>query len=97
MSTKIDKFYMNILHDFYIQPMNQVYIETIAIYVVWTVAMLLLCGKTRRILAFVGTVLSFRLIFQVTIHDRSGTVLRIMTPFMMEDGLLIKVLETILV
>lgn len=61
-----------LMHDFYVQPMNQVYIETIAIYFVWTIAMLLLHGKSKRILAIVGAVLSVGLILLFTIHGRLG-------------------------
>ena len=52
--------------------MSQVYIETIAIYFVWMVAMLLLHGKVRRIIAIVGAVLSVGLILLFTIHGRLG-------------------------
>ena len=42
----------SLFHDFYVQPMNTVYIETVAMYLIWTVAMLLLRGKARKILSF---------------------------------------------
>lgn len=61
-----------LFHDFYVQPMYQVYIETIAIYLIWIVAMLLLRGKVRRIVAIVGTVLAFVLILLFTVLFRSG-------------------------
>ena len=59
-------------HEFYVQPMSQVYIETIAMYVTWTVAMLLLRGKARRIVAIVGAVLAFALILVFTVLNRSS-------------------------
>jgi glycopeptide antibiotics resistance protein len=52
--------------------MSQVYIETIAMYVTWTVAMLLLRGKARRIVAIVGAVLAFALILVFTVLNRSS-------------------------
>lgn len=58
-----------LFHEFYVQPMNQVYIETIAMYVIWTVAMFLLHGKARRIVATVGAVLAFVLILMFRSND----------------------------
>ena len=61
-----------LFHDFYVQPMNQVYIETIAIYVIWTVAMFLLRGKARRIVGIVGAGLAVILILMFTVLGRSN-------------------------
>lgn len=61
-----------LFHDFYVQPMYQVYIETIAMYLIWTIAMLLLRGKVRRIVAIVGTALAFVLILSYTVLFRSS-------------------------
>lgn len=52
--------------------MNQVYIETIAMYVIWTVAMLLLRGKAKRIVAIVGAALAVGLIIMFTVLNRSS-------------------------
>lgn len=59
-------------HWFYVQPMNQVYIETIAIYVIWTVAMVLLRGKARRIVGTICTCLAVILILMFTVLGRSS-------------------------
>lgn len=65
-----------LFHEFYIQPMNQVYIETIAMYVIWTIAMVLLRGKARRIAAIVGAVLAIVLILMITVLGRSHETAR---------------------
>ena len=57
----------SLIHDFYVQPMNQVYMETIAVYLIWTAAMLLLRGKARSVLAIIGAALSIWIIFLLTI------------------------------
>ena len=62
----------SLIHDFYVQPMNQVYIETIAIYVIWTVAMFLLRGKARRIVGVIGASLAVILILAFTVLGRSS-------------------------
>ena len=62
----------NIGRDFYIQPMHQVYHETIIIYVIWTAAMLLLRGKARRIISCIGVVCAVGLIIFFTISGRSS-------------------------
>ena len=62
----------SLIHDFYVQPMNQVYMETIAVYLIWTAAMLLLRGKARSVLAIIGAALSIWIIFLLTIFGRSG-------------------------
>lgn len=60
------------IHEFYVQPMNQVYIETIAIYVVWTIGTILIRGKARKVIAVSGVILSVGLIILYTIHGRFG-------------------------
>ena len=63
---------MNLRREFYIQPMDQVYIETIAIYGIWTVAMLILRGKARRIVAGAGALCAVALILMYTLIGRSS-------------------------
>lgn len=62
----------SLFHDFYVQPMNQVYIETIAIYLIWTVAMLLLRGKARRVVGITCVSLAVILILMFTVLGRSN-------------------------
>ena len=62
----------SLFHDFYVQPMNQVYIETIAIYLIWTVPMFLLRGKARRVVGIVGAGLAVVLILMFTVLGRSS-------------------------
>ena len=52
--------------------MNQVYIETIAVYMIWTAAMLLLRGKARSVLAIIGAALSIWIVLLLTVFGRSG-------------------------
>ena len=52
--------------------MDQVYVETIAIYGIWTVAMLVLRGKARRIVAGVGALCAVSLILMFTLLGRSS-------------------------
>ena len=63
---------MNIYHYFYVQPMNMVYIETAVMFVVWTVLMLILPKKPRRIFAITGLCLSLLLILSLTILKRNS-------------------------
>lgn len=56
---------------FYCQPMDHVYIETAAMYIIWTVAMLLFRGKARVIISVIAAVLSFGLICLLTVHGRT--------------------------
>lgn len=64
-----------LFHDFYVQPMNQVYFETIAIFVIWTVAMLLLRPKARRVTSLVGMGAALFLVLIMTVINRqSGSV-----------------------
>ena len=59
-------------HDFYVQPMNHVYIEAIAIYLFWTVTMLFLPQKARRIVSCIAAACAVGLIFMFTIFGRGG-------------------------
>ena len=59
-------------HDFYVQPMNQVYIEAIAIYLFWTVTMLFFSKKARRIVSCIAAACAVGLIFMFTIFGRGG-------------------------
>lgn len=63
---------MYIYHCFYVQPMNMVYIETAVMFVVWTVLMLILPKKPRRIFAITGLCLSLLLILSLTILKRNS-------------------------
>ena len=62
----------SLFHDFYVQPMNIVYIETIAMYVIWTVAMLLLRGKAKRIVSIAGLCMAAALVIAFTILGRKS-------------------------
>lgn len=63
---------MTIIKAFYAQPMILIYLEALAMFVIWTAAMLLLRGKDRRIAALAGAVVSFALILFFTMYGRSG-------------------------
>ena len=63
---------MTLIKEFYAQPMIFIFLETIAMFVIWTAAMLLLRGKERRIVALTGTVISLVLILFFTMYGRSG-------------------------
>ena len=63
---------MTIIKAFYAQPMILIYLEALAMFVIWTAAMLLLRGKERRIAALAGAVVSFALILFFTMYGRSG-------------------------
>lgn len=58
-------------HIFYAQPYLLVFLEMVTVYIVWTFLMLLLRGKTRRIVAVVGLLLSLTLVACLTIVGRS--------------------------
>ena len=55
-------------HDFYVQPMNHVYIEAIAIYLFWTVTMLFLPQKARRIVSCIAAACAVGLIFMFALR-----------------------------
>ena len=63
---------MNLRHNFYVQPMEKVYMETIAIYATWTFLMLLLRGKARRIAGVIGAFAAVALILLFTLWGRSA-------------------------
>lgn len=60
-----------IFHEFYAQPMDRVYFETISMYIIWLTIMILLKHKSRRVLGCIGLVLSIVLIVLFTIHGRA--------------------------
>ena len=62
----------SLFHDFYVQPMNTVYIETVAMYLIWTVAMLLLRGKARKIVSIAGLCMAAALIIAFTLFGRKS-------------------------
>ena len=51
-----------LFHDFYVQPMQQVYVETIALYLLWMFFMVLLKGRARNHLARTTALLGLALI-----------------------------------
>ena len=55
---------------FYNQPMYKIYIETAVLFVVWTVFVLLLPKRARRIAGCTGSVLSVLLILLFTVFGR---------------------------
>lgn len=63
---------MSLRQMFYIQPMNYVYFEAAAMYVIWFLLMLFLPPKARRITACTGVVLSLVLIFALTLIGRKS-------------------------
>ena len=62
-----------IIYEFYIQPMNAVYLEAIAMYVIWLMGMFLLRGRAKRIIAGIVLVFSVILILYDTILNRQST------------------------
>lgn len=67
-----------LFHYFYVQPMQQVYFETIALYLLWTVFMVLLRGRARRILACVTALLGLILILIYTVIGRGTADVRVL-------------------
>ena len=57
-------------HWFFVQPIIQVCIETVLMFVLWTVLMLILRGKARRVAACVGFLLAVALIIAMTVWGR---------------------------
>lgn len=74
---------MIIFHDFYVQPMNAVYIEAVGIYLIGTLAMLMLRGRAQRTAGIIGALMSIALIFVLTLYGRNGANSRIvnLVPF----------------
>ena len=52
--------------------MHLIYLEAAAMYLVWTVALLLLRGKARRLAGVVGAVLSLGVILTATVFNRGA-------------------------
>lgn len=67
-----------LFHYFYVQPMQQVYFETIALYLLWTVFMVLLRGRARRILACVTALFGLILILIYTVIGRGTADVRVL-------------------
>lgn len=65
-----------LFHEFYVQPMFQVYIETITIFVIWTVAMSLLRQKARRVTVLIGTIAALFLVLMFTVLNRQSAGVR---------------------
>ena len=63
---------MKFLHNYYSQPMENVYIEAIAMYVLWLIAMFVLRDKARRIISVIGLILSIVLILLFTVSGRKS-------------------------
>ncbi len=60
--------------EFYIQPMNKIYLEMAAMYLFWLFAMFIIRGKARRVTAIVFAALSVLLILLLTVYRGSGSV-----------------------
>lgn len=73
----------SLFHEFYVQPMIQVYFETIALVFCWTIAMFLLREKVRKVISVIGTIMSVALIISFTMLVRDiGTVHKLcLVPF----------------
>ena len=63
---------MTIFRDFYVQPMDAVYIETVAIYLIWTLAMLMLRGRAKRVIGVIGALTSVALVLVMTLYGRNS-------------------------
>lgn len=63
---------MKFFHSFYVQPMNNVYIEMAAMYLIWLIVMLLLRKNAQRILTAVCCALSVGVILFFTLYRDSG-------------------------
>lgn len=72
---------MDLLHEFYVQPMHEVFLETVAVYILWTFAMVVLKARTKRILSAVGLALSVTLILLLTVMGRGDVREICMIPF----------------
>ena len=62
---------LNIIHFFNYQPIGWLIFETVAMFAIWTIAMLLLRGKPKRVTAIIGAVFSVLLIFSFTLVRHS--------------------------
>lgn len=63
---------MSLRHSFYVQPMNWVYLEMAAMYLLWTIGMLVVRGKAKRLVGVICAVLSVGLILSYTLIGRKG-------------------------
>ena len=61
-----------LMHDYYTQPMYHVYLEAIAMYILWLIAMFVLRDKARRIISVIGLILSIVLILFFTVSGRKS-------------------------
>ena len=61
-----------LMHDYYTQPMYHVYLEAIAMYILWLIAMFVLRDKARRIISVIGLILSIVLILLFTVSGRKS-------------------------
>ncbi len=59
--------------EFYVQPMNKIYLEVAAMYLFWLLAMFIIRGKVRRVTAIVFSALSVLLILLLTVYRGSGS------------------------
>ena len=58
--------------EFYVQPMNKIYLEIAAMYLFWLLGMFIIRGKARRVTATVFAALSVLLILLLTVYGRGG-------------------------
>lgn len=65
---------MDIFMNFYIQPMDMVYLEMALVFTVWTVFMIILKGGIRRTAGVIFFVLAVLMILTVTLLRRSSSV-----------------------
>lgn len=63
-----------LMHDYYTQPMYHVYLEAIAMYILWLIAMFVLRDKARRIISVIGLILSIVLILLFTVSGRKSGI-----------------------
>ena len=68
-------------HIFYAQPYPVAFLEMGTAYIIWTFLMLLLRGKSGRIVACIGVALSLVLIVKLTIVGRSESGEVVLIPF----------------
>ena len=63
----------SLFHEFYVQPMIQVYLESLAMYVLWTILMLALKNdRIKHVVGIIGVVCASTLIICFTILNRSS-------------------------
>ena len=64
--------FSRIFTDFYVQPMFQVYIEAIGLYLFWTVYIYFLKPEVKRIAGIIGLSISVSLILALTVLRRTS-------------------------